>query len=215
MHYLLVDQLYAKKVYFCSFVTKSNQTSTKYSPDAFSSFYRTMGFSQPPSLLIQGFPTFHYKIFSFCRLSIFFIKKLQAPSKRYTILQKVFTSLFTCQFSASKKKMPFWSFIPPLFLLYINDLPDDVICDIAIYADDATLDSKCDQALDLWKELQLASETEPDLQDTVNWLRKWLVDFKAGENQLVLFDRSNHTDAVDVKIDGFILEEKSSFKMLR
>ena len=28
---------------------------------------------------------------------------------------------------------------PTLFLLYINDLPDDVICDIAIYADDITL----------------------------------------------------------------------------
>ena len=28
---------------------------------------------------------------------------------------------------------------PTLFLLYINDLPDDAICDIAIYADDATL----------------------------------------------------------------------------
>ena len=26
-----------------------------------------------------------------------------------------------------------------LFLLYINDLPDDAICNIAIYADDATL----------------------------------------------------------------------------
>ena len=25
---------------------------------------------------------------------------------------------------------------PTIFLLYINDLPDDVICDIAIYADD-------------------------------------------------------------------------------
>ena len=35
---------------------------------------------------------------------------------------------------------------PTLFLLYINDLPD-VICDIAIYADDTTLYSKCDQAL--------------------------------------------------------------------
>ena len=35
---------------------------------------------------------------------------------------------------------------PTLFLLYINDLPDDVICDIAIYADDTTLYSKCDQA---------------------------------------------------------------------
>ena len=35
---------------------------------------------------------------------------------------------------------------PTLFLLYINDLPDDVICNIAIYADDTTLYSKCDQA---------------------------------------------------------------------
>ena len=34
---------------------------------------------------------------------------------------------------------------PTLFLLYINDLPDDVICDIAIYADNTTLCSKCDQ----------------------------------------------------------------------
>ena len=38
---------------------------------------------------------------------------------------------------------------PTLFLLYINDLPDNVICDIAIYADDTTLYSKCDQASDL------------------------------------------------------------------
>ena len=28
---------------------------------------------------------------------------------------------------------------PTLFLLYINELPDDVICNIAIYADDSTL----------------------------------------------------------------------------
>ena len=38
---------------------------------------------------------------------------------------------------------------PTLFLLYINDLPDDVICNIAIYADDPTLCSKRDQASDL------------------------------------------------------------------
>ena len=31
---------------------------------------------------------------------------------------------------------------PTLFLLYINDLPDDVICNIAIYADDTTLYTK-------------------------------------------------------------------------
>ena len=38
---------------------------------------------------------------------------------------------------------------PTLFPIYINDLPDDVICDIAIYADDTTLYSKCNQASDL------------------------------------------------------------------
>ena len=57
---------------------------------------------------------------------------------------------------------------PTLFLLYINNLPDDVICDIAICADDTTLYSKCDQAFHLWQQLQLASELESDLQDTVD-----------------------------------------------
>ena len=74
---------------------------------------------------------------------------------------------------------------PTLFLLYINDLPDDVICNIAIYADDTTLYSKCDQASDLWQQRELVSELESDLRDTVDWGRKWLVDFNAGKTQLV------------------------------
>ena len=53
-----------------------------------------------------------------------------------------------------------------LFLLYINDLPDDVICDIAIYANDNTLYSKCDQTSDLWQQSELSSELESDLWDT-------------------------------------------------
>ena len=61
---------------------------------------------------------------------------------------------------------------PTLFLLYINDPPDDVVCNIAIYTDDITLDAKCDQASNLWQQLGLASELEYDLQDTVDWGRK-------------------------------------------
>ena len=50
-----------------------------------------------------------------------------------------------------------------LLLLYINDLPDDVICNIAIYADDITFYSKFNQASGLWKQLELASELKSDL----------------------------------------------------
>ena len=87
--------------------------------------------------------------------------------------------------------------ISTLFLLYINDLPDNVICNIAIYADDTTFFSKCDPASDLWQQLELAPELESDLRDTVEWCRKWLVDFNARKTQLVSFDQSNNTGAID------------------
>ena len=102
---------------------------------------------------------------------------------------------------------------PTLFPLYINDLRDDVICDIAIYADDTTLYSRCDRASDLWQQLELASELESDLRDTVDSGKKSLVDFNAGKTQLVSFDQSNNNGSIDVKMGGSILEKKSSFKM--
>ena len=52
---------------------------------------------------------------------------------------------------------------PAHFLLYINGLPDNVICNVVIYADDITLYSKCDQASDPWQQLELTSELESDL----------------------------------------------------
>ena len=67
---------------------------------------------------------------------------------------------------------------PTFFLLYINDL----------LADDTILYSGCDQASDLWQQLELASGLESDLQDTMDWGRKWLVDFNVGKTQLVSFD---------------------------
>ena len=75
-------------------------------------------------------------------------------------------------------------FLPTRFLLY------GLICNIAIYADDTTLYSRCDQESDLWQQLELLFEFETDLRGTVDWGRKWLVDFNAGKTQLILFDWS-------------------------
>ena len=78
----------------------------------------------------------------------------------------------------------------------------------------STLYSKCDQTSDLWQQLELASELESDVRDTVDWGKEWLIDFNAGKTQLVSFDRSNNNRSNDVEMDGSVLEEKSFFKML-
>ena len=57
-----------------------------------------------------------------------------------------------------------------------------MICDIAIYADDTTLYSKCDQSSDLWQQLELASELESDLRDTVNWGQEVTCSFQCWKN---------------------------------
>ena len=48
----------------------------------------------------------------------------------------------------------------------------------------------------------------------MDWGKKWLVDFNAGKTRLVSFDWSNNNGSINVKMDGSVLEEKSSFKML-
>ena len=52
------------------------------------------------------------------------------------------------------------------------------------------------------------------IYETLDWGKKWLVDFNAGKTQLISFDRSYNNGSIDVKMGGSILEEKSSFKML-
>ena len=71
-------------------------------------------------------------------------------------------------------------FGPKLFLLYINDL------------------------------LMMVSVILLSMLMILLWGRKWLVDFKAGKIQLVSFDKSNNTGAIDMKMDGPVLGEKSS-----
>ena len=86
---------------------------------------------------------------------------------------------------------------------------------VSMYA--TFLYSKCDQTSDLWQELELASELESDLQDTIEWGRNLLVNFNllVGKIQLVLFEWYKSNGAIDAKMDGIVLEEKLSFKTLR
>ena len=56
-------------------------------------------------------------------------------------------------------------FSPVFFLQYI----DDVVCYIAIYAEDTTLYFKLYQTSDLWQQLELPSNLESDGQTLQTW----------------------------------------------
>ena len=68
-----------------------------------------------------------------------------------------------------------------LFLLYVNDLPDEGIYSIVINVVDATLCYNCDQASGLSKQQKLA-------WDPVDWGKKLLVGFIAGKTKFFHLD---------------------------
>ena len=48
----------------------------------------------------------------------------------------------------------------------------------------------------------------------MDWGKKWLIDLNAGKTKLVSFEQSNTNGSIDVNMDGPVLEQKSSFKIL-
>ena len=105
------------------------------------------------------------------------------------------------------------------FSYYINDLPDDVICNTDIHADDTNLYSKCDQVSDSWQQLEQNWLLNFNLihQTLCTWVGSCLLISileKLKLEKLVSSDQSNNTGVNDVKMNGSALKKKSSFNML-
>ena len=62
--------------------------------------------------------------------------------------------------------------------------------------------------MELWQQLELVSELESVLWDTVDLGRKLLVGFNAGKTWLVLLDWSNESGVMDMKMDKSVPEKK-------
>ena len=73
------------------------------------------------------------------------------------------------------------------------------------------LSCKFDQASVLRQQVNLVSELDSDLEDLVRLGKKWLVIFIAQKTQLLLFDWSNNSGAINVKMDGSVLGAKIIF----
>ena len=84
---------------------------------------------------------------------------------------------------------------PTLFLLYINDLPDGIICKLVMYADDTNLFNSTERPkINSQQRQQLCDALNKDLQTISEGGSQWLAAFNSSKTQNVLHSRLNDDD---------------------
>ena len=76
---------------------------------------------------------------------------------------------------------------PFLFLIYINDIVDDLDCNIKLFADDSSLYVIVDEQ----NYIQAADMLSTDLSHIHNWSQNWVIKFNPNKTESVLFTRRN------------------------
>lgn len=102
---------------------------------------------------------------------------------------------------------------PTLFLIFINDLPDDLISKLAIYADDSTIYS-CIPKSDMFSQVEMAGEIELDLMSIVEWGEKWMVTFNSTKTKLLSVNHAKNPFLPSISMNGTDLEESDCFRLL-
>ena len=101
-----------------------------------------------------------------------------------------------------------------MFLIFINDLPDTLISDLAIYADDTSLYSCVNEKSGLFERLELAGSLELDLSSVIEWGSQWLVTFNSAKTKLVSINRYHNSVNIPISMADNVLAESSSFHLL-
>ena len=91
--------------------------------------------------------------------------------------------MLCCQYSSDKSVtsgVPQGSVLgPPLFLIYINDLPDVLTCGCSIYADDTLVYQEVTTA-------EQEAEFQKNISAVYQWFKQWKMPFNELKSQLLL-----------------------------
>lgn len=96
---------------------------------------------------------------------------------------------------------------PLLFLIYINDLPDNISSNIRLFADDCAI----------YRPITDISGTitlQHDLLKLDEWCRKWLMVLNTNKTALVSFHRRQNSPTANYNINGSVVPPLSSIKYL-
>ena len=96
-----------------------------------------------------------------------------------------------------------------MFLLYINDIVEDINSSIRLFADDTSLYIIVDDAI------QAAETLNSDLEKISRWAQQWLVTFNPAKSESILFSRKlNKPYHPPVSMDETQINEVTSHKHL-
>ena len=94
---------------------------------------------------------------------------------------------------------------PTLFLIFINDLPSEIVSSVNMYADDTTV---YEQTSKTYNDINLASDLYSDLKEVVKWGKTWLVTFNSSKTKLLSFHHHRGTPSFpSVIMDETILQD--------
>lgn len=106
-------------------------------------------------------------------------------------LQRVTTEGYYSQFKVVNAGVPQGSVLGPLlFLLYINDITDNLSTNIKLFADDTSLYVIIDE-----NPAQAAQALTTDLSNISEWAKTWDIKFNPNKTKSVLFSRKHNKNS--------------------
>ena len=99
---------------------------------------------------------------------------------------------------------------PLLFLMYINDLPDDLVSKIFLYADDTSIF----QPIDPGKPNKSIKIIQDDLHKIESWAKKWALNFKPSKSRDITFCTAGNPNYGPLLLDNKVIPKKTAHKHL-
>ena len=75
---------------------------------------------------------------------------------------------------------------PMLFLIYINDIVNNISCNIKLFADDTSLYLVVDN------EYETADQLNKDIESIHQWSQKWLIKFNPDKTEIMTISKKHH-----------------------
>ena len=101
-----------------------------------------------------------------------------------------------------------------MFLMFINDLPDNLVCNLVMYADDSTLYSCLDEKSDNQNRLDLVNSLELDLDHITTWADNWHISINSEKTKVLSINRYKNLDKLSISMSGKSLQESTSFRLV-